>query len=731
MKLKKSIAVIAAAVTALTMGSSGLTACKSGCDHAYQWTVDTAATCTTEGLRHGLCGICGDVTEEVIPVSDEHPYGEWDITPPTEQAAGKAVKSCSASVSHLLEVALPAITADGAGYDSCELTKPATSISKGEKTYVLKHAAGDISFIVYTPEKEVETVEDAVLIGSSKKELIRRVEGNYSTDTTRYNPSKYYYEFGENYMHSREEGSKNEIWCSLDENGEAYLIRTELNGPLAQEVGATPDNMNGFGYALGYSRNERWYGLEALLSGLYSWGSLNTNMDFRQSVSGVGSARQYKFEFGTHTEKYYSKIYVQFTLTDTYAINTLNVDTEVYDAGKWELNEETEIARPIVKDPSGRELITAKTILCASPEGQEVPQNPYTRENFAVKSFDLYYGTTKITDETVTSIPADTITEFGIKNIVHRNEKIEGNLAFDPVSYYLRTASGDKPISFDAQIGGIAILTKDNSKVSVRSFLTGELTIVIKTQSASFEKIFKLNVSKIAPPNPEAGGQATFFPSVYLFGGESYYWQSFATASYDDMRSNIVTYIDQPLRLKADIPSTMLSYVDPSASAQITSAEGAEVSDATVTAADDEENVHIFTATKKGVYTVRLTSTVPGSNRRIEFPVTVTDKPAIGTVLVGTYTGKAEYPTPNDISVRFDSNGATEGKITVSLGSLGSEVLSYKWDGEKLITEHFSGRSDAENGFGFTIMLNQAFNVVVVHPRGVGDETETLVLYKK
>lgn len=728
MKIKKTIAAVAAALTAFTMSASTLTACNSGHEHAFAWKVQTPATCTTEGLETGVCGICGYPEERVIPKTDEHPYGEWDITPPTEQEEGKAVKVCTADSNHVLEVTLPKVTAEGTGYTSSAITKPATSVSKGERTFVLSNAAGDISFIVYTPEKEVETVEDAVLIGASKKELIRSVSGQFSVDTTRYNSVNYFYEFGENYMHSEEDGSQTKVWCSLDENGETYLIKTETGKPMAQEVGAAIENMDGFGYSLGYTSSNRWYGAESLLAGLYSIASENINQDFRESIgTAAGGASVYKFQFGTHGATYYSDVYVEFTLYDNYAIKTLKVDTEVYDADSWELDEDTEIAKPTARVPSGRELITVETVL-RTPEDEE-PVNPYKKENFSVKSFDLYYGAGALTDETVTNVSADSIYSFNIKNVQHFGEDITGDIKFDPVQYFLRTEEGEEPVSFEASYDGISVWTSNDTTVNIRSYMTGEITLVIRTQSGACERLLKLNISKIAPPLPAVGEPATFFPSVYLFGGERYYWQSLATATKEQMQEYCTIFVGQSLRFKADVPQTMLSYVDPSATATIHEVTGATAEDATVEAAGDEENVYVFTAQKTGVYTVRLTSKV-SAGRYIQLPITVAEKPDISTVLSGEYEGRVNYPAPNGVKVTFNSNGATTGTITVTLGSLGTETLNYSWDGEKLTTTHASGRNDASNGFGFSVSLNAAYNIVVTHPRGVGSENETVVLYK-
>lgn len=734
MKLKKTMATVAAAVTALTVCASAFTACKKECEHNYKWTTLTPATCTTVGEEQGVCGLCGGTTEREIPVSNEHPYGEWDITVPTETAEGKAVKTCARELSHKLEVTLPVVTEAGTGYDSSALTKPATSISKGERTFVLKNDAGDISFIVYTPEKDVETVEDAVLIGASKRQEIRSVSGQYSTDTTRFPINSYMYEFGDNYTHIEESGDQREIWCSLDEEGNPYLIKTENGKPIAQDTSATADYMNGFMFSLGYSFGTIWYGAENLLSSLYSIASENKNKDFTESIgTAEGGGDLYKFRFGTHGWQFYSDIKVEFTLHDNFAIKTLTVNTEVYDRGRWELDEETEIAKPITDTPSGKELITVETVV-RTPE-DEVPVNPYKKENFTVKSFDLMYGSQTVTDETVISISAASIATFNIQNVKHFGEGIEGNIAFDPVVFYLRTEEGDKRLTHEAGNGEISMWTGTDSNgnaipnsVKMISYVAGDVTIVVKPQSGQFEKTINLKVSKIAPPATDENGNVAFFPSVYLFGGEVYYWQSLAAVPEADRARVSKTFVNQPLRFKADIAKTLTSYVDPSADAKITSANAA---DASIEEVDGEENVYSFTATKAGVYTIQLTSKL---NKRLSIylPITVETEPPISTVLTGEYKGELQYPSPNGVTVKFNSNGAAEGTVSVTIDGKGTETLNYTWNAatRKLTTTHAGGADDKKLGFGFKLALNDAFNLVVMHPSGVGDETETVVLYK-
>ena len=106
-----------------TLGLGVIAGCNKEpeCEHVYTWTTHPGdeSTCTTPGKRTGVCGICGDVKEEELPIDENaHTFaGEWVITKPTESADGLAVKTCANNPEHKAEVTLPKVTISGKGYD--------------------------------------------------------------------------------------------------------------------------------------------------------------------------------------------------------------------------------------------------------------------------------------------------------------------------------------------------------------------------------------------------------------------------------------------------------------------------------------------------------------------------------------------------------------------------------------------------------------------------------------
>ena len=64
MKNTKFIKIVSCLAATVLLGASTLAGCKKE-EHAYRWTVETEATCSTTGKRRGVCGIHGEVKEEI------------------------------------------------------------------------------------------------------------------------------------------------------------------------------------------------------------------------------------------------------------------------------------------------------------------------------------------------------------------------------------------------------------------------------------------------------------------------------------------------------------------------------------------------------------------------------------------------------------------------------------------------------------------------------------------
>ncbi len=184
--MKKISSVLLAALMGATMFLPAA-GCKKKCKHDVgTWEITTEATCEAEGLQEGICGKCLKTVKETLPKDpNNHPYGDWEISPmPTETQTGTAKKTCKANSTHTTTAELPALSS--VEYQS-EITTRPTAGKDGVRSYTLGNDAGDIEFTRPVPATGIQTLRDAVELGSSaeSKMLIRRATGAMRTQFAR------------------------------------------------------------------------------------------------------------------------------------------------------------------------------------------------------------------------------------------------------------------------------------------------------------------------------------------------------------------------------------------------------------------------------------------------------------------------------------------------------------------------------------------------------------------
>lgn len=363
MKKNKFITALCSMVLAATLGISSLTACKSkGCksgEHAYRWTVTQEATCSATGSQQGVCGICGDVKNEKIDINpDAHSYGEWAITPPSESAAGTAVKTCGLNGEHKVTVTLPAITAEGTGYVSSEIITPPTAAAEGKIHLVIDTPLGELSFDVTLPKRDVQNVDDAITLAATLGSLVRNNNGYYQQSL---NGTQIKFEtvYGDDYTHITEsspsstDDRKSEWWYSRDEEGklfgvffESYVANVsdpdDPEGGLHSErvttdpkaiLGAEEKTILGYGYASG-GGFQRTYGAEDTLLSYYTKASVASELGnavkyadkFQKKSDGSVEA---EFSFSYYENPNFCRYYITFELYPNGVIKTLTVQTNI------------------------------------------------------------------------------------------------------------------------------------------------------------------------------------------------------------------------------------------------------------------------------------------------------------------------------------------------------------------------------------------------------------------
>jgi len=124
-------------------------------EHAWDnGETETPATCTQEGVKKFKCTRdgCTQTKEEAIGKT-AHSMGEWVITEPEADKAGKAVKTCSmAGCTEKKEETLPALTDKAYAVEG----DTATCSSAGTATYKITVNGTPFEFVAATPKKAHE-----------------------------------------------------------------------------------------------------------------------------------------------------------------------------------------------------------------------------------------------------------------------------------------------------------------------------------------------------------------------------------------------------------------------------------------------------------------------------------------------------------------------------------------------------------------------------------------------
>lgn len=357
-----SLAAVALCATVLA-GCKDPNACTDGGPHQYVWEVDKEATCVAEGQRTGVCPMCGDVKVETLPIDpDAHKYGAWQITAPTEEKTGTAVKTCEYDSSHKTTVTLPVFDPYGAKgeYDKVDVIKPVSAAADGDGELRLTLLANDadivddIVFNVTVPRREVTDLKTAAEYAASLGSHIRTSEGYY-TESKEGNlgatgghagihiPFDVY--FGNDYVKVTDFGPRTQSWYSLDENGDIFGVYTDAtfdddgnfiaaSSNALRDEGAALGNMDGFGYQPGNGRM-RLYGAEGLLLNaiqLYSSGTAvireEDNEFSTYQTSSVGTT--IAFSFSIYENPTFARYRIEATLYPTGEIKTLTQTTTTF-----------------------------------------------------------------------------------------------------------------------------------------------------------------------------------------------------------------------------------------------------------------------------------------------------------------------------------------------------------------------------------------------------------------
>lgn len=726
-------------ITAVILISIALLMLAVACGHEHQvnkWKTVKEPTCTTEGIARGACVECGEVVEQTIPtVKENHVYGEWEITVAPSFAAGGtgiATKTCKENPEHTIQAELPKLYSNGADYDYFEIIKEATVLEEGKIIATYNHDAGNINFTISTPKKEFDpdncTIEDAVLIGSSNKDLIRRGTGSIASgwEDSEKNPGGFDYEYGEDYVHTVDGDDRREFWVSRTSTGEPFgvLSIVAVDGTVETTKYAKTREKHFEGYEYNVAKaGLTYYGAEDLLKNVYDLGVRNTNRDYEQGTTTTDDGEtMYYFEFGYYNpSRYFCKMRCEFTLTDSYAIRYLKFRTYTFVA----LGDRTDQFYRVndadnkticylydnvhLNDALYKEFIIYNQV--TKEEDPDEPLHEYTEDYFQIGSFDLLYKKKVYTEDTNASFTAGGTSKinFTLSNVLNASGTAPDSdinlFDYDPIKLYRITDTGRRvALSYSPDYDPVWYadgMVVKSFQITIYSKLSGTLNLLIRTESG-YEKAFSVNCKPASP--------TVLYPMAYEYSDSGYNWN---TASSNKLTTSV--YIGQSISLKTTVSEEVKNYTNPGFTAEI--AEGSETAEVSVIEGSDAVK---FVASAAGTYVVKLRSTA-NTNVAATVTITVLAPPDVIAMLDGEYYSILKK---FEARVRFESK---DGKILAHVTTnKGEEVLSLSYDSEyKMITsEHYDGAE-----LGTMILINEAYRLIIANPTGFGSGMEEGILY--
>lgn len=731
------------------------------CAHQHEvlkWRTIVEPTCMTEGMQRGACAECGEVVEEAMaPVAENHVWGNWEVTVcPTFEltGTGKVTRVCTENHEHTQSVTLPILTPEGVGYKdgAYEIFEEPTVVSEGKLSAIYESQYGEIAIAITVPKKEFdpESVEDAVLLGSSNRDMIRKGSGvidiGYNSDG-KPNYGSFNYEYGTDYVHTVYVGEQ-EKWISLTSEGQVFAMMKDYRSEdksIKTYSKANENDLTGFYYTLSRADKE-FYGAEGLLYNAYLWGSANINGDFKETIyktkikdtSGnvvnANGEYVYSFSFGYYcvTQQNFCQVTCYFMLTEEGALKyiRMNVNSYVKDLdGKgtaqfitWNNKVTNVTMAKLVNNPGNppyKEVIEYHQDL--KTDYPDEPKHEYTEEAFKIADFTVWYkdddGTEKQVTEGVTEDTPDlqtggnSVLKLTIKDISPSTATLDR----DPISVYRITETGIRiKASFDSNTDPIWFTSNGNT-LTVRSKIAGNIQLALVTKTC--EKIITIACIPSAPQ--------VLYPSVNEYHDAGYVWNQSTNS-----KATATIYVGQPLEMKAVISSEGAEYVDPSYRAEVGSAidlNGVAIAEDGYTLTQDQ-NVS-FKANVAGEYVIKMKSTAQKGFAVATVTVTVKPAPSITDRLSGKYYANFKKFQAS-IVFEPDVDGAVLATVQTNKGT---EILKVVYDaelniikgaGEDARDQHYGGAN-----LGVTISFNEVYKPVLSNPTGFGSGREKAIMY--
>lgn len=575
--------------------------------------------------------------KKTYSLGDEVSYDGLIINCTFENAQGNLVSATYTSLANF------AVTVDGAA--------PVTDgifMALGEYTVTVSRSGINDKYKVSVDTIDISTVQGAIFAGNAFKSNI--ISGTLSIGGAMaiYPMAEqfhYEYEFGNNYTYIDQSlplADKAKYHMSMDESG--LFCAKFIDGNMIFEDNVQASMMDGAAYDLWFHRG-RPQGVEAALIELYKNALSCTNNDLIQTANEANRTYSFSFSglklFGSRPDYYETT--VTFTLAQDYSVASMSY-TQDYWEDRSSLSEQEGYVPIFITDET-----TGKTVpnddytyrvegTATQVTGERVKTNPYSRDMFMFRSFDLMYDGRNLGDngEIEFSVSGGQIT-VTIENINPTSASFaQDAMYFDCEGYY----GGEQDSATLLNVADCFTAYRRNNDIKITPKGGGVFKLKIRTDSG-IRKTITLRIIGSAPTEMigQVGNTVTgdFYASnvkTVSAGGEIYFYGRVENSA--DTRQTYTVTSDN--REFATVQSVRFG----------------------------DRDCFKFTASQKGEYTVEVAS-LSAPDVKCVFTFTVGDVPDYENILKGSYTVTDQEG--NIYLVEFtprNANGEFDGEVKIT-----------------------------------------------------------------
>ncbi len=518
----------------------------------------------------------------------------------------------------------------------------------GEYTVtVSKDGVSDL-YKVNVDEVNVSTVQGAIFAGNAFKSKVIAGSSSFISDMSprpAFESFAYDYEFGGNYTYINQKLPENEsaeYHMSVDEKG--LFCAKFVDDKLVFDNKSLESMMDGAPFFLWYFRDDP-RGVESTLIELYKNARLCTNKDLNETADVKN--RVYTFSFSGikligNLPDYYETT-VTFALAEDYSVQSMTYRQDYWENNSGLKDQEGYTPTFITDEATG---ITSPngnytyrfTATATQTSGERTKTNPYSRDMFVIRSFDLMYNGQNLGDNGVVDCKvSDKELAITIENINPSTAVFaQDPMYFDCDGYY----GGEQDSTTLINVAdGFTAFRKDNV-ISITLKGGGSWKLKIRTEGG-ISKTITLNVIGSAPVsmsgqigNPDTN-EFYFADKRTVAVNQEIYFYGLVNNAADSRQMCTITSPNQ---------------------------QYANVQNATFGGRDCFK----FSASREGVYTVVVSSAVALKVQCV-FTFTVSEVPDYANILKGSYS-VMDYDG-NILLVEFNPrnlNGDIDGSVKIT-----------------------------------------------------------------